>query len=433
MHASAGTLRLLALFFAGFGLASGLAKAGPTYAIADLGTGILPTGMGPTGILFGEAAGTAVSRFGGGKSSVPGLSMGTSIVGINGQRPDRRRSSQWRCVFRLEASVDRPRDARRRSQQRHGIECLGNRRRQRAGRRSGITSAFLYDGTMRALGTLGGASSYAASINTSCQVVGGAQTAGGAQHAFPIQNGQMTDLGTLGGPTSGASAINDAGQIAGSSKSASGIFHAFLVSSGAMTDLGSLGNASYAFGMNSRARSSARRTFQGPTSTFTNHAFLATTAGMLDLNTLVPGLPSGWVLTTATGIGDSGEIVGYGYLERRPPRLSPLADLLGDRPRARDPGDLRRRRRDRPRAEGMEAASGLGLIRILLMSHGFQTPHSRFQNVNSQGFGIWNVESGMRWLVLGSASVVARFRSGRPDPGIRRRDSPRCVGVDPPV
>ena len=324
-----GTLRLLALFLVGLGLPWGRAQAGPLYTIADLGTGILPTGMGSSGILFGEAAGQPYLDSGGGKSSVPGLSTGTNIVGVNaagqiaGNLPN---GDAYLASNGVVADLGTLGGASSNaaSLNASGV-VVGN-----AQNSSGNYIAFLDDGTMRALGTLGGASSYAASINTFSQVVGGAQTANGDQHAFLYQDGKMTDLGSLGGSTSGASAINDAGQIAGSSKTASGIFHAFLVSNGTMIDLGSLGNASYAFGLNDSGQVIGAAYIPGANGTFTSHAFLAATSGMLDLNTLIPGLPAGWILTTATGIDDAGQIVGLRPPQWRAPRL--LADARSHRP-----------------------------------------------------------------------------------------------------
>src|SRR4051795_5440737 len=56
----------------------------------------------------------------------------------------------------------------------------------------------------------------------------------------------VTDLGTLGGGSSAANSVNDLAQVAGSSLTASGIEHAFLFSDGKMTDLGTPGDASSA-------------------------------------------------------------------------------------------------------------------------------------------------------------------------------------------
>src|SRR5690348_1571600 len=66
------------------------------------------------------------------------------------------------------------------------------------------------------LGTLGGDQSRALGINSSGQVVGGANnTLGGGERAFLYSDGIMTDLGTFGGNEAEAKAINDTGQIVG--------------------------------------------------------------------------------------------------------------------------------------------------------------------------------------------------------------------------
>jgi probable HAF family extracellular repeat protein len=70
---------------------------------------------------------------------------------------------------------------------------------------SGQTHAFLWsDSTgMVDLGTLGGSSSRATSVNNLGHVVGYAYLAGNtAYHAFRWASGTMTDLGTLGGTLS---------------------------------------------------------------------------------------------------------------------------------------------------------------------------------------------------------------------------------------
>jgi probable HAF family extracellular repeat protein len=65
--------------------------------------------------------------------------------------------------------------------------------------------AFYFNGiTVADLGTLGGEESEAMAINTYSEIVGGADTADGKEHAFLYANGQMYDLGP-----GQANAIND--------------------------------------------------------------------------------------------------------------------------------------------------------------------------------------------------------------------------------
>jgi probable HAF family extracellular repeat protein len=86
-----------------------------------------------------------------------------------------------------------------------------------------VTSTY----TVTDLGTLGGAGSHAWAINNSGQVVGEAQTASGAWHAFlwDSESG-MRDLGTMSYGTSLATDINDNGVVVGRAVGAAA--HAFV-------------------------------------------------------------------------------------------------------------------------------------------------------------------------------------------------------------
>jgi probable HAF family extracellular repeat protein len=89
------------------------------------------------------------------------------------------------------------------------------------------------------LGDLGGAGTFATSINERGQVAGAGTTAGGAQHAFFWERGTITDVGALNGPGNASfpSALNDRGQIVGFSGPIGQNGHAFLWDSGRLTDL----------------------------------------------------------------------------------------------------------------------------------------------------------------------------------------------------
>ncbi len=172
--------------------------------------------------------------------------------------------------------------------------------------------AFLYsNGQMADLGTLpGDVRSVAYGINTSGQVIGLSESSNGHEHAFLYSNGQMADLGTLPKYTDSiARGINDSGQVVGDSERP-GIRHAFLYSNGQMTDLGVLysDTESLAFGINNSGQVVGESA-----SLLGSHAFLYSNGQMTDLNALLP-VNSGWVLTDATAINDSDQIVGTGTI-----------------------------------------------------------------------------------------------------------------------
>lgn len=86
--------------------------------------------------------------------------------------------------------------------------------------------------------TLGGISAAGEGINGAGQVVGEADLASGATHAFLWNGSTVKDLGTLGGQNSVAYATYATGQAVGCAQTAAGTYHPFRYQAGAMTDLG---------------------------------------------------------------------------------------------------------------------------------------------------------------------------------------------------
>lgn len=172
------------------------------------------------------------------------------------------------------------------------------------------------------LGTLGGDSSEASSINASGQIAGAAGVKPGegsllldaSAHAFLWANGTMQDLGTLGGDSSSANALNDKGQVVGWSGTKPGggalafdvSARAFVWDSGRMVNLGGLpgGSISTATAINNHGVI-VGFAIDGNNS---QRAVAWINGEIIDLNTLIPG-DSGYTLTAAYGVNDAGQIV----------------------------------------------------------------------------------------------------------------------------
>lgn len=172
--------------------------------------------------------------------------------------------------------------------------------------------------------------SVAIDINSRGQIVG--RGVGG--QAVLWDGDQAIDLGTLGGTISLARTINRGGQVAGQSTTTlDGQLgqpgnHAFRWEDGVMTDLGTLpgGEISYAWDVNRHG--DVAGSAQNPATADNPDLALAAViwpAGedgapgeIVNLNDLLPA-DSGWVLLSAYGINDKGQIAGVGFLngERR--------------------------------------------------------------------------------------------------------------------
>ncbi|MEZ6164987.1 MAG: GC-type dockerin domain-anchored protein [Phycisphaerales bacterium] len=181
----------------------------------------------------------------------------------------------------------------------------------------------------------GASSSIAKGLNDAGWIVGSSILPGSLTPTATLwHNGAASDLGTLGGNMSQAIAINAANQAVGISELANGETHAFrfdLDANGsvlARVDLGSLsGGYSIALAISDAGQI---------VGTSGNRAVLWENGKPIDLNSLIP-TNSGWVLNKATGINESGQIVGVGSLGGDPFRafvLTPtegcVADLNGD-------------------------------------------------------------------------------------------------------
>ncbi len=204
---------------------------------------------------------------------------------------------------------------------------------------------FLWkNGHMRDLGTLGGVfvtpgsfayGPYGVILNDRGQAVGTSSLAGDEfWHAF-LWDGVLKDLGTLGGNISEALAINNAGVVVGRSDfSPDSIYHhATLWRNGTIADLDVVDPCqnSTATAVNSSGDvvGGLGACTDNPDDLTYFSAFLWKKGQpMADLNDLVSP-PSDLHIVFATGINDRGEIVGSAYLptgEVRAVALVPLAD-----------------------------------------------------------------------------------------------------------
>jgi probable HAF family extracellular repeat protein len=218
------------------------------------------------------------------------------------------------------------------------------------------------------LGTLGGLSSTGISINSHQQVAGWSYNASGIPRAFRSTPGQpLQELPLLGGSTSQsfAGAINEAGQVSGNAEDSTGHWHGFRFTDGQpLLDLGALGpnavrglnNAGQVVGVLGYAfrytdgigieNLAPQLTFGSGGNSINDagdvagyvvqgngihHAARYTDQdGMVDLNDFIDP-SSGWVLTDALDINNSGQIVGIGSFNGQQfPRAFLLTPIVPD-------------------------------------------------------------------------------------------------------
>jgi probable HAF family extracellular repeat protein len=200
-----------------------------------------------------------------------------------------------------------------------------------ADHRGGRSRSFIFSGNRIVdLGTLGGEESIPTAINDADQIVGYLSREPHAFYAehrgFLYRNGQVIDLGSLGGRTMTPVAINSSGKVVGYAETSRGLTRAFIYTAGVLQDLGTLpgGSQSLAFGINNSGNVVGGADNQAGTL----HAFLYSNGIMQDLNDLIPPL-SGWILSEARCINESGQIVGKGILkgQERGFLLTPIGGL----------------------------------------------------------------------------------------------------------
>jgi probable HAF family extracellular repeat protein len=172
---------------------------------------------------------------------------------------------------------------------------------------NGLPHAFLYSGgVLSDLGTFGGTSSAATSLNDRGQVVGYASLPSGANHAFLYESGAMHDLGTLGGGTeSRAHDINNGGTVVGEAWDARGDSRPFIYDGTSMRYLFQTASCCVVpRALNDRG--DVVGTIAG------NASFLYSDGVLTRLESLPAVASAGWYQLIPMDINDRGWVVGMG-------------------------------------------------------------------------------------------------------------------------
>ncbi|MGH7132952.1 MAG: hypothetical protein ACREJO_13510 [Phycisphaerales bacterium] len=173
---------------------------------------------------------------------------------------------------------------------------------------SGRTRAFLYDGTMHDLSTLGLPQSEAFGLNDHGDVVGFSQTAGGLRHAWLWAGGNPMDLSASFAGNSVAYGVNQSLVVVGEGVTSGTAYRGFRWQNGTTAIIGTLGgNYSALLDVNDSGVAVGIASITDGT----NHAIIhEPTYGLVDLNTLALN-GTGLTLREAWSINQSGAIAGY--------------------------------------------------------------------------------------------------------------------------
>ncbi len=154
----------------------------------------------------------------------------------------------------------------------------------------------------------GAMSSWASGINNLGQVIGNFRLSSSRTHAFLWEDGTVTDLGAPGGFNSQANGINDKSQIVGSYSILGGGYVGFLWEDGMMSDLPAVSGHDWSVPVDINHHGQIVG-FSRNSSAY--RAVVWTDGEIWKLNDLVLD-GSGWILESASGINDEGQIAGYG-------------------------------------------------------------------------------------------------------------------------